>query len=85
MALISIAGQSYVFNPIIKKKENVMKEYEVTLKQTVEGTLVLKADNKTEAKEIVKELVDDNKIQHLIKDVEDLECDGWEIQSVEDY
>ena len=62
-----------------------MKNYEVTLKQTVEGTLLIKADNKTEAKEVVETLIDGSKMQHLIQDVEDLECDGWEIKSIEDY
>lgn len=63
-----------------------MKEYEITLEQSVEGTLLVKADTKAEAKEIAKELIDDNKMQHLIRNVdEDLECDGWTVKSVEDY
>ena len=62
-----------------------MKNYAVTLKQTVEGTMLIKADNKTEAKEVVEALVDGSKMQYLIQDVEDLECDRWEIKLIEDY
>ena len=63
-----------------------MKKYEITLKQEVEATLIFKADNKTEAKELVEELIEDNKMQHLIDvDIEGLECDEWKVKSVEEY
>lgn len=86
MAFISIAGEFHIFNPIIKRKENAMKEYEVILKQEVEGTLLIKADTKAEAKVLIQELINDSKMQHLIQDVDnDLDCESWEIKSVEDY
>lgn len=62
-----------------------MKEYEVTMKQELTGTIVIKADTKTEAKELVNELIDNDKMQHLIQDVEELSCGAWEVKSVEDY
>ena len=69
-----------------------MKSYKVTLTQKVEGELVLQADNKTDAKEIINDLIRDNKMQNLITDMdgdfinnENLECDGWEIDLVEEY
>ena len=69
-----------------------MKSYKVTLTQKVEGELVLQADNKTDAKEIINDLIRDNKIQNLITDMdgdfinnENLECDAWEIELVEEY
>ena len=62
-----------------------MKEYEVTLEQKVTGTMVIKAKNKAEAKEVVEELVSNFKMQHLIQDVEELACDNWDVVSINDY
>ena len=86
MALIIYPdGSSYVFS---KKKERriEMKDYKVRIKQDVTASLNIKADNKAEAKEVVEELIESSKIQHLIDvDVEGLECDEWSVKSVEDY
>lgn len=69
-----------------------MKSYRVALTQKVEGELVLQAENKTDAKEIINDLIADNKMQNLIMDIngdfidnENLECDAWEIELVEEY
>ena len=62
-----------------------MKEYEVAMKQELTGIIVIKADTKTEAKELVNELIDNDKMQHLIQDVEELSCGNWEVKAVEDY
>ena len=62
-----------------------MKEYRVTMEQSVTGTLLIKADTKGEAKEVVEDLVDSNKMQYLIQDISAVDCEEWNIKSVEDY
>ena len=71
-----------------------MKEYKVFLKQEkiVEGEIIIQADNKTHAKEVIKDMTEATVIQNLIQDEDgdfikddNLECDEWKIESVEDY
>ena len=95
MALIRyLYGEWHVFSEKRTKRRKEMKEYVVKLKQeiVVEGQVVIQADNKTDAKEVINDLIEDSKIQNLITDGDgdfikdnNLECDEWKITSVEDY
>ena len=64
-----------------------MKQYQVNLKQEVTASVVVNADNKTEAKEIAQELIEDNKMQHLINpnDLEGIGCEDWRVGDVNEY
>ena len=64
-----------------------MKQYSVKLKQEVTASVVVNADNKTDAKEIVQELIEDNKMQHLIlpDDLEGIGCQDWKVDYIEEY
>lgn len=71
-----------------------MKEYKVCLKQekVVEGIVIIQADNKTHAKEVINDMIEASVMQNIITDDDgdfinhdNLECEEWKIDCIEDY
>ncbi len=61
-----------------------MKEYRVRFKQTVEGYIDIQADTKVEAKEVSQSLIDCSKVQHLIQEVDKVECAEFNVGEIEE-